>query len=104
MMLRCTEVWNGFLGDGRLQSCLGIINGMTMNDLLSVGREAHAAYDAAQPYPHICLDNFLDAGLVARVAGEFPELGEEKDMRFNDPNQLKAASRGEYRFGPATRE
>lgn len=74
------------------------------NELLASGHNAHAAYCAAEPYPHICLDNFLDAGLVSRVAAEFPELGGKGDIRFNDPNQLKLASRGEYRFGPVTKE
>ena len=74
------------------------------NELLASGHDTHAAYCAAEPYAHICLDNFLDAGLVSRVAAEFPELGGKGDIRFNDPNQLKLASRGEYRFGPATRE
>jgi hypothetical protein len=72
--------------------------------LLASGLKACSAYCGAEPYPHICVDNFFDAGLVLRVAEEFPELGGKKDIRFNDPNQLKLASRGEYRFGPATRD
>lgn len=75
-----------------------------MEELLSAGYNAHAAYRKAEPYPHICLDNFLDAGVVAGVAAEFPELGGKEDIRFSDPNQLKLASRGEHRFGPVTRE
>ena len=75
-----------------------------IEELLSSGHDAHASYINADPYPHICLDNFFDAGLVTRVAAEFPELGGKGDIRFNDPNQLKLASRGEYRFGPVTRE
>jgi hypothetical protein len=74
------------------------------SELLPLGNYAHDSYLCAQPYPHICLDNFLDAGLVARVEAEFPELGSKGDIRFDDPNQLKLASRGEYRFGPVTRE
>ena len=72
--------------------------------LLTMGKEAHASYAGAAPYPHICLDGFFNAGLVSRVAAEFPELGRKGDIRFNDPNQLKLASRGEYRFGPVTKE
>lgn len=74
------------------------------NELLSSGKELHASYIEAAPYPHICLDAFFDAEMVARVAAEFPELGGKEDIRFGDPNQLKLASRGEYRFGPATLE
>jgi hypothetical protein len=73
-------------------------------ELSTAGHSAHAAYVAAEPYPHICLDNFLNPGIVSRVAAEFPELGGRGDLRFNDPNQQKSASRGEYRFGPATRD
>lgn len=74
------------------------------SELMPLANYAHDSYLCAEPYPHICLDNFLDAGLVARVAAEFPELGDKEDIRFNDPNQLKLASRGEYRMGPVTRE
>ena len=69
-----------------------------------MGNERHAGYAGAAPYPHICLDGFWDAADLSRVAAEFPELGGKEDVRFNDPNQVKLASRGEYRMGPATRE
>jgi hypothetical protein len=72
--------------------------------LLSLGRDRHAAYVAAEPYPHICLDGFWDVADLSRVAAEFPELGGKEDIRFKDPNQVKLATRGEYRFGPSTRE
>jgi len=75
-----------------------------MKELLSSGGEAHVTYTTAEPYPHISMDNFWDAGLLSQVAAEFPELGGKGDLRFNDPNQQKLASRGEYRFGPVTRE
>jgi hypothetical protein len=73
-------------------------------DLLASGGDSHAAYVAAQPYPHICLDHFFDGGIISRVAAEFPELGGKGDIQFADPNQVKLASRGEYRMGPVTRE
>jgi hypothetical protein len=74
------------------------------SELVPLGNYAHDSYLCAQPYPHICLDDFFDPALVSRVAAEFPGLGGKGDIRFNDPNQLKLASRGEYRFGPVTRE
>jgi hypothetical protein len=73
-------------------------------ELLAAGRDWRASYVGAEPYPHICLDGLFDAALISRVAAEFPELGGKGDIRFDDPNQLKLASRGEYRFGPVTRE
>jgi hypothetical protein len=73
------------------------------DELISSGEDLHASYTGAQPYPHICLDNFFDAGLVSQIAAEFPGLGGKGDIRFSDPNQVKLASRGEYRFGPVTR-
>lgn len=82
-------------GDGNFLS-------VPMDELLSYGRGAHAAYAAATPYPYICLDHFIDAGVVRRVAAEFPELGEKGDIRFRDPNQVKLASRGASRFGAET--
>jgi hypothetical protein len=72
------------------------------DELMAEGERLHASYAGAQPYPHICLDNFFDAGLVSQIAAEFPGLGGKGDIRFSDPNQVKLASRGEYRFGPVT--
>ncbi|HXD77985.1 MAG TPA: 2OG-Fe(II) oxygenase [Puia sp.] len=72
--------------------------------LPSYGRELHASYAAADPCPHICFDGLVQPDLLARVAAEFPDLGEKGDIRFSDPNQLKLASRGTSRFGPVTRE
>jgi len=73
-------------------------------ELISMGEGLHASYTGAQPYPHVCLDNFFDAGLVSQIAAEFPGLGVEGDIHFSDPNQVKLASRGEYRFGTVTRD
>lgn len=78
--------------------------GFPAEGLLSAGRVGQVSYRSAEPYPHICLDGFWNAGVVSRVADEFPELGGEGDIRFNDPNQRKFASRGEERFGAVTRE
>jgi hypothetical protein len=108
MMWRFIAISRNILAGGLLPSCLDIINGIPMtrdhSELLLLGNYAHDSYLCALPYPHICLDNFLDARVVAEVAAEFPELGRADDIRFNDPNQSKLASRGEHRFGPVTRE
>lgn len=34
---------------------------------------------------------------------EFPDLSKKPDIKFNDDNQIKPASRGEGRFGEKTR-
>ena len=41
---------------------------------------------------------------VKKVLEEFPALGGEQDIKFNNPNELKLASQGEYRFGENTKK
>lgn len=41
--------------------------------LLETARAHTAAYESAEPFPHVVLDGFIDAATVARVAGEFPD-------------------------------
>ncbi|MPT24852.1 MAG: hypothetical protein E2577_18815, partial [Starkeya sp.] len=46
-----------------------------------LGASLHDQYVANTPFPHIVIDNFLDADILRRVAAEFP--GRE-DGRFSD--------------------
>lgn len=69
-------------------------------------REAGAAlaerYQTNQPYPHIVVDNFLDADFLRQLAAEFPAIsGQNCFMR--EQERLKFQFRPEECEGPLTR-
>lgn len=64
---------------------------------------ARAAYAAAQPFPHVVLDDFFDPALLERVLAEFPQPGAIRWHRFDNEREIKLASAAESAFGEATR-
>lgn len=41
--------------------------------------------------------------MLRAVVAEFPEIGRDKtDIKYENPNELKLATKGEYRFGEKT--
>lgn len=73
-------------------------------ELLELGKSRNADYLQAAPFPNTYFDNFFNADKLREVLQEFPELGDKNDIKFNNPNEHKLASRGEYRFGPRSTE
>ncbi len=73
---------------------------VSFDALLELGKSRHDDYMNASPFPNIYFDNFFNPDELRQVLAEFPELGDKGDIRFNNPNEHKLASRGEYRFGP----
>ncbi|RFM30171.1 2OG-Fe(II) oxygenase [Deminuibacter soli] len=65
--------------------------------------EHKAAYTTADPFPNIYFDNFFNPDMLKQVLSEFPDMTKNADIKFNDHNQVKLASKGEYRFGDQTR-
>lgn len=51
------------------------------------GAALHERYASAEPFPHIVLDNFLDAAVLHQVVAEFP--GREKGRFADSYSQLK---------------
>jgi len=65
--------------------------------------QAHA-YRAAEPFPHIVMDNFFeDTTILDRVLEEFPGQDQINWTRFNDYHEIKLASKREDQLGPFTR-
>lgn len=60
-------------------------------------------YAKGHPFPHICINDFFQEGILDEILSEFPNL-ENKDLYHNSPNEKKFASNGEYRFGEKTKE
>ncbi len=67
--------------------------------LIQFGKDNHDAYTNSKPFPSGYYDEFFNADKLKLVLQEFPELGEKQDIKFNNPNENKLATRGEYRFG-----
>lgn len=71
--------------------------------LLQRGRDLRGQYRAAQPFPHIVIDDFFSPEVVDRVLAEFPTPGQVAWQRFESPQERKLAARDERVLGPATR-
>ena len=79
---------------------------ITIPELVKLGADKHEAYANAAPFPSIYLDNFFNADALRCILAEFPELGEKGkgEVFYSNPNEAKYVSKGEYKFGEATRE
>jgi hypothetical protein len=73
-------------------------------ELINLGIQKHEVYKSNPPFPNISFDDFFEPESLREVLAEFPELGKEKgDIFYTNPNEVKYASNGVYRFGPKTR-
>jgi Rps23 Pro-64 3,4-dihydroxylase Tpa1-like proline 4-hydroxylase len=79
---------------------------ISIPELVQLGEQKQKEYTHAAPFPSIYFDNFFNAGALRQVLAEFPELGKEgkDEVFYANPNEAKHASKGEYKFGPLTRE
>lgn len=73
-------------------------------DLKKFGTKKSEEYAHAAPFPNIIFDDFFIPEKLKEILEEFPDLSKKPDIRFNDDNQIKRASRGEARFGEKTRQ
>jgi hypothetical protein len=74
----------------------------SVEDLKAFAQSKHKDYVEADPFPNIYFDEFFIPGKLREVLAEFPDLTQNADLKFNDANQIKLASKGEYKFGPKT--
>ncbi len=72
-------------------------------ELIAFGKSKHDEYRTAKPFPNIYFDNFFNPEKLRLVLNEFPDL-DKKDVHYSNPNESKYASKGEYRFGPLTKD
>ena len=71
---------------------------------MKVAKDHHEAYCNAAPFPNIHFENFFDEKKLEEVLAEFPDLSKGDQIKFNNPNEIKLASKGEHRFGDKTRK
>jgi hypothetical protein len=72
--------------------------------LKAFASEYRNAYVNADPFPSIYFDNFFVPERLKEVLEEFPDLTKGADLKYKDANQVKLASKGEYRFGEKTKQ
>ena len=72
-------------------------------DLMAVAREYKAKYQSADPFPNIYFNDFFNPAVLDAVLAEFPDLEKNGDFKYNTPNEIKLASKGERRFGPVAK-
>ncbi len=79
---------------------------ISLPELVSLGEERHEAYKNAKPFASTWFDDFFNKDALKKVLAEFPELGQpgKDEVFYANPNEVKHASKGEYKFGPLTRE
>lgn len=77
----------------------------TPDNLLAALGERHAEqYRSNSPFPNIYLDDFFNSDFLDEVLQEFPDLNTIADHRFQDVNQGKLATKGEYKLGQRAKE
>lgn len=62
-----------------------------------------ATYRQAEPYPHVVLDDVLNADAFAAAAAEFPALGDESWKGYLHVNETKFANTDPQSWGPTLR-
>ena len=79
---------------------------ISLSELVALGEEKHAEYSKAKPFPSIYFDHFFNENALRQALAEFPELGRDgkDEVHYTNPNEAKYASKGEYKFGPLTRQ
>lgn len=60
-------------------------------------------YAAADPFPHVVIDDFLPPGVLEPLLAEFPEPGRPAWQQFDSAQEVKLALADTERLGPATR-
>lgn len=74
------------------------------SSLETFARERGAAYAAAEPFPHIVMDDFLPQWVTRGILEEFPAPGQDAAWRhYEDDNQKKLSNETEATLGPFTR-
>lgn len=76
---------------------------LSVQELHDLARQKHKEYISGDPFPNMYFDNFFNQQALSEVLEEFPDMSKSPDITYNDANQIKLASKGEYKFGEKTR-
>lgn len=72
--------------------------------LSDVADRYSAGYNAAKPFPHVVIDDFLPEAVAQRILDEFPSPGAEDWFRFQLGTERKLQTTAELGIGPITRQ
>lgn len=73
-------------------------------DLKTLAEKFKNQYAHAEPYPSISFKDFFDATMLDGVLSEFEDLDKGVTLKYETPNEIKLASKGESRFGDKTKQ
>jgi 2-oxoglutarate-Fe(II)-dependent oxygenase superfamily protein len=76
---------------------------ISASDLKRIAKYQGEDYRQASPFPHIVLDNFVDGGMLRRVAEEVASMDHSNWHRTATPRERKLSTEDESTFGPFTR-
>lgn len=75
------------------------------SDLAAVSEHYCNQYQKSPPFPNIYFDDFFKPDFLHNILEEFPDLEKLKEkIHFQNPNENKLATKGEYKFGPKTKQ
>ena len=66
--------------------------------------DLHAEYMAADPYPHMVFDDFLDRGIVAKAVEEFPTLDPAQWNNYLHANERKFSNTDPETWGSSLQQ
>lgn len=73
-------------------------------NLEQIAAEYKEVYETNPPFPNIYFDDFFNPDMLRRVLAEFPDLKKkEETVYYDNPNERKHATKGEYSFGSNTK-
>src|SRR5687767_2113422 len=72
-------------------------------DLMAVARKEKERYANTPPFPNISFPNFFNPEMLEEVLAEFPDLSTGHGHKIDNQGQVKLATKGTDRFGPATK-
>jgi Rps23 Pro-64 3,4-dihydroxylase Tpa1-like proline 4-hydroxylase len=81
---------------------LGGYRALDLEQCRTAGANLASEYSANEPFPHISLDDFIDAGLLRQVVAEFPDNSHRQSFA-RDQERLKFQVRPDECAGPVTR-
>lgn len=97
-----TQILNSYTENLKLPDTKDFLN-ENYQDLPAVAAEFRGKYATGVPFPNIYFQDFFNPLVLDTILDEFPDLEGKDDIKFQTPNEIKLASRGERRFGPVSK-